>query len=359
MTNFTNSDDELVMFKAHDIRQLLPQLGWHPVDGSDRKPAKKFAKGSEEFSVFEGKMGNKGNPCWRGKNFQTGESRTIVDFVLPEVGGNMGQARKLLRELIGSPAPTSTSSPAIPSSTSPKPAPVKTYKTSSEVRSEYTSRATQWHSGDRLPDFLRDRGIQDLGEQFSKSFVVDHGKWQNVRFPYFEFDGNTLSLCAAEEKNHNFQCYTTDGKAGIWVAYGDACAPWVVCESPIDAMSFDAMATCALRNSRAGLRLNYVVLRSGAEDMLVDFLKFEHKVRCFSELIVATDNDAAGALYANKVMSGLMKLEGLKMRMSMPNIAFTDWNEALMKKRSTEATGPSDPTLTPSQKPAREMEPMH
>lgn len=169
---------------------------------------------------------------------------------------------------------------------------------SAEATERYYRGGTVWTAGSPIPELLQSRGITALPAKWSDTFVVsDRG---SIRTPFRGADGANIT---------GFESIQADGSKhllagstiGVVTSRLEAADEIVVTESMIDAMSFDLLAG----PSRRG----YMVVRSGAEDYLAAQLAGIMKMgQPIKRVTIATDNDAAGMLYASKIMARVDRL---------------------------------------------------
>lgn len=329
---YENNREELEAFKAVDINTLVDRLGYK-IDETAKNRGKSgtnWTDGTHQIVTF------RGSQVWMFKSYdQSGPNGktcgTVVDVALDLAGGNMGVMRKTLRDLIGSTKPEEDAKPA--STTAPD--------IPTEVAADYAT-GTVWRHGNQVHPYLVERGLSDLPANFDGSFSTDRGRHGNAMFRYDRVQGNHLVAAGIERKGRDFKGYTSGGKAGVWTTTPVAGAPWIVCESPIDCMSY-----AILKPSETPR--NYAAVRSGGEGDLIEMLLVLGTGAPIMMVILAIDNDAAGAAYASRIMSGLAKAKTIRTAMDLaPGIA-SDWNEALMARIAKSALPEhAAPALTPS-----------
>lgn len=359
----TTQDPELDYIKRQPIDPLLIALGFSLKKETDPKGVNKIPSmvlGSMKLKTFKGSTGHY---MWKshdgsftgryGKN-----AGSIVDVAVHVCGG-LAQARQRLRELTGSHAyaPSSystpstgheapphattspeTSTPLDPVSTEPASPPPPT---SDELFASYRAIGFEWTYGDEAPAYLASRHLTDLHPAFNSSFRVSNGRG-TVAFQYVRHSETDAryEFAGYEFKNDGYKSYSKGGKAGIWCAgcfpRSNAC---VVTESPIDAMSYAALLV-----PHDEVDLSFLALRSGAEDVAIRYLR-ELIDGGLKEVIIATDNDSAGMLYASKVMAGLRDMsDRVIVRYIAPPFSQVDWSDALAEKvrRDSEKSSPVD-----------------
>lgn len=359
---------ELEMFKQRPIVDLAVAMGWEVMKTGDNNNGK-LKKGSMKIAPF------KGSNAWMWKAF-SGEgpggrtAGTVVDLALDEAG-TMGKARQLLRSLTGTSAPTrispaSAPTPAASLSTGPDSAfSGRVYKSSKEVLAAFKTGARVWRVGDRLPPFLSERGVKQLPELFDGKFAVTTDSYMNARFMFMSFDDDGKPFFAGYEDRNiasetggkTYRRYASDCRAGIWRVSGDDGAPVVVFEAPLKAISYELLRREGDPRWHEEPQPSYVSLRSGSEGAAVTYLIGEIN-NGSRTILLATDQDAAGMLYAHKVMSGLADAKKAGMvpgdvlvRYVSPPDMHADWNDALMAHRAREARSESKSSGGPSPRP--------
>ena len=363
---------ELESFKTANLVDLAVAMGWAITEKG--RASAKVAKGSMKIAIF------KGSSAWMWKCF-TGEgpsgktAGTVVDLALEASGGSMGKARKLLRSLTGTSAPTPAHTTPVSSSTSQNSSfSGRTYKTPEQVVTEYRTGAKIWHPGDPLPPFMSERGVTYMPEIFAGKFAVTDDRFRDARFPFISYDENGKPFYAGfEDRNlprehgaKSYRRYASGTRTGIWHVAGDEGAPVVVIESPLDAISYDILRRESGREGAA--QVSYIAMRSGSEDVAVRSIIAKIK-RGTKSVFIATHQDPAGMIYASKVMSGLIDAE--KAGLIGPDVLVryvppidigdgymhNDWNDVLVAYRARQDGGPGDrtrggPSPRPESRPA-------
>lgn len=349
-TTATTQDAELDHYKRLPIGRLVVQLGAatknekpKPTRGGDID-AENFQLNGWKFQCFQVPSGHfmfkshDGSLSVRGRN--TG---TIVD-ILVLLEGSLGKARQRLRGLTGY-SPSSTSSttpvqqettpataPAIPLSSRPpvsppsQPAPAADpLPTPAELEAIYDERGPIWRMIDPVPHYLRSRYLGALHPVFHWTFRTSKSGNGSAFFPYFRKEDGVWHFAGTEQKSHGYKSYDKGGRAGIWTAAFDHPRAVVVTESPIDAMSYARLMT-----DYSDLSIGFLSVRSGGEKDAVEYLSELIETKGLRIVILATDNDSAGMLYASKIMAGLHKYSAdISMRYEAPIHGQSDWNDAL------------------------------
>lgn len=361
-------DTELDAYKRMPIGRLAVQLGATPKNPKPKPTkggdidAENFTLNGWKFQCFQASSGHfmwkshDGSLSVRGRN-----SGTIVDIVF-ELEGSLGKARQRLRGLTGySPSSPSTSttsgyeeptpaaaSTAIPLSSRPvSPStlaspPVDPLPTPAELESIYDERGPIWRMIDPVPQYLRSRYLTTLHPVFHHCFRVSKSGNGSAFFPYFRKEDGLWHFAGTEQKSKGYKSYDKGGRAGIWTAAFDSPRAIVVTESPLDAMSYARLMT-----DYSDLSVGFVSVRSGGEKDALEYLSELIEKNGLRIVILATDNDSAGMLYASKIMAGLHKYSAdILIRYEAPIHGQKDWNDALKadliarKSRHSASGGP-------------------
>lgn len=361
----TTADRELDFFKRQPLDPLLLQLGFsakETANAAGKVTERSFSLGNVKLKTFKG---NSGHYMWKSHNGSLTtrfgkDSGTVVDVAVHVCGG-LAQARERLRALTGStystPSSYSTGNEALPpAATHPAPSapsspPLDTISTGptapppptpDELFSAFRAHGSDWTYDQPVPEYLRSRNLTELHPLFSFSFRVSESKRGTLAFPYVRYSENGEEFAGYEKKNTDFKGFSKGGRAGVWLA---ACMKnprvFVVAESPIDAMSYARLAV-----PYDEFDFGFMALRSGAEDVAVRHLRERVLENGLEEVVLATDNDAAGMAYAARVMSGLHDLKGrVSVRYVAPLYMQKDWNDALSEhlRRKVGAAGEAEP----------------
>lgn len=364
-------DAELAHYKTLEAIPILKKLGFseykHTTDETGKLVKLKelgFERGSIRAHPFLGRSGQ-----WMCRFPKSGSIRdkqfgTIVD-VAYAIAGNLGKARQLLRDATGY-TPTGTSSPVSPISTTsahettaqakettPVAAPlaqVSPKKPSpDELFAAYEEEGIEWTAGQSVPAYLQSRCIDSVHPIFSGTFRHSFGKRNDLAFPFRHFDADGgWEFAGHEQKRKGYVSYSENGTAGIFVAMPPSAKKIVVTESVVDAISYARLMT-----PFDDMSTGFIVVRSGSEKSAVILIEkmIEH---CGTEIVIlATDNDPAGMMYAHKVGMGLYHLRNKALvRYKPPLLAKKDWNDSLVEKvnrarsdaQSIKAPGEFDPS---------------
>lgn len=327
-----------MLFKTTEPGRFMGAFGWS-LDPKDKKRMT-YVRGKDEKVKFW----QPANGLWHWKNFESGAAGTIIDIAKDHVGGNFGQARLALRNILGNapvPVPVAETSQNKPELSLPyqseKTRPITSFKKSSEeVLREYATGADIWYEGDAVPTYLLSRGITAISPAFSGKFSVSING--NLRFPHHYLDDEGFKTGGIEKRGPGIKgLYTEDGTNGVWVSDVPSCRSGVavVFETQLDAMSYDILHP----RSDGHILLS---LRAGTEKLCAEILKFLRTKGIIHTVILATDNDHAGATYAGKVMTELHYgrnketsekfFGGLRAWYQPPDDGEEDWNDVLMAR---------------------------
>lgn len=352
----TTQDAELDAYKRMPIGRLAVQLGATPKNPKDKPTrggdidAENFTLNGWKFQCFQASSGHfmwkshDGSLTVRGRN-----SGTIVDIVF-QLEGSLGKVRQRLRGLTGySPSsPTSPSSTtsvqsentpaaastAIPSSSchpvlpsSPVATPADPLPTPAELEAIYDDRGPIWKLVDPVPHYLRSRYLGALHPVFHWTFRVSKSGHGSTFFPYYRVDGEEWVFAGSERRSINKDYdkgYDKGGRAGIWTAAFDHPEVIVVTESAVEAMSYARLMT-----EYSDLSVGFVAVRSGGERDAILYLSNLIETKGLRIVVIATNNDSAGMLYAAKIMAGLREYKEISVRYEAPIHGQVDWNDSL------------------------------
>lgn len=366
MSSNTTQDPELDFFKRQPIDPILESLGFslsktfNP-DGKNQTPS--FVRGSIKLKTFKG---SSGHYMWTSHNGsltnRNGKNSGSVVDVAVHVCGGLAQARQRLRAITGSHAyaPSSYSTPSTPSAGHEAPPPAaprteisfpldtdstkaKPETTDADIFSAYEATGPEWDITAAAPAYLSRRGLADLHPIFSFSFRVE-SPLGNMVSPYRDELGNVVGF---ERKNKISQKYVRyDGRAGVWTAYHGDPKILVVCESPVECMSYARMFVAQDR-----FDVGFLAVRSGSETIASKIIVAMIEERGLRAVIFATNNDLAGMQYAQKVWSGLGDAaKSAHVRYEAPLFAKNDLNDALVEwLRRMDESGRTDRDLHPAE----------
>ena len=255
---------------------------------------------------------------WVYYDFRCNKGGSILDFVMQQTGSNLGGARQELRKWL----PHKIN---LFSHTAPLPKP----RAASEDR-----RGTAWDYAGTNPvamhhDYLESRGIAFepvMRDRFSG--MVRSDRYGNACFPYFDFRG----VAGIEKRNAKFKSYTKGGRKGLWrsiLMERDERA--VICEAPIDALSYAAVRhdpTDRTRYFATGGRI------SRFQWELIDGLMQKYRSKRIA-VILAFDNDPGGKAY---ILQFHERYPGVKIAIDLPPRQGQDWNDVLQRKLSISPT---------------------
>jgi hypothetical protein len=274
------------------------------------------------------KQGHDGHYIYRNeRNLSQG---TILDLAMQELGVNLGEARKAIREWAGVPShPAQTHSGASRISVSPI-----TGKTGNTGHSENVPVCPDDDEPDRArmnaiwnaakwveqhpylltrripPSILADWRIRDR-------FRLDaHG---NCVFPSWDKGG----LCGLEFRSATQKSFARGGKKGLWCSTNiKTCLRLVVTEAPIDAMSHLALFRDA---TDVELPFGYACpggsLGERSKSLLVHL--FEQASQRGAEILIGPDRDQAGSQYAEALSALAPQAERI-------TPIGSDWNDDLV-----------------------------
>ena len=238
------------------------------------------------------------------------DSGTIVDFVQHRAGLNIGKLRMELRPWLGRgslphlrPSPAAFAADLIP------------------VTRDRQKVIAAWSCASvvRLLPYLAGRGIgEDLHNDPLFADRIRTDQHRAALFPHFDEEG----LCGFEIKNHGFTGSSPGGEKGLWCSHtAESDLLLIVAESAIDAISHYALHKPA--------RARYVSTGGSwspkTEKLL---LRASQRLPALGEIVLAFDQDPTGREYLDTARTLLQPL-GYPIRVEMPSLEGTDWNDAL------------------------------
>ena len=274
------SDTELHELKAQvDLAAYCISQGWTRDDEKSTKQVAFLRRESDKIVV---RRGDCGYDVWA-EVPGYGTKGSIIDFLLRE-GLSFGQVRGRLRELAGKPSFLSIKSESKPALT--------------DADDGYRKKtAAVWNAArwEVAPRYLLTRQIPPsvLADwRFKNCWRVDgHG---NVLFPFWDRGG----MCGYERRNDGLKKSGSGVKKSVWVSRNVRdCLRLIVCEGPIDCLSFHALH---VDQTDALLPLGYAAFAGGLgvrQRETLDYLTRQCAERG-GAVIIAVDNDAAGDEYA-------------------------------------------------------------
>lgn len=179
---------------------------------------------------------------------------------------------------------------------------------------------------------LNKRGLSDVRRRRLEN-IRALGRDGDIKALYFHFDEDGKLEPASVEtiRVDGKKGYMKSGSVGCWLSQPDdieSCEV-VICESVIDALSFEAM------NPHSDKML--VALRSGAEEIAAK-IAIKAAENGAKRITIATDNDPAGLEYAAKVFAKIeeairkKEIERIDVAMQLPPGRANDWNDALVSE---------------------------
>ena len=240
------------------------------------------------------------------------DSGTIIDFIQKRTGVSLGAIRKELRALLGAPT---TALPHLPELT-------RTAKDRDAVQARYAS-MTVAHRHSYLEN---ERSIPALALQYWRfEGRVKIDRHSNAVFPHFDNHG----LCGYELRNAGFKGFASGGTKGLWLSKTiSADRRLVICESSIDAISFDVLFPDGhARYASIGGKLS-----PAQPDLIraqIDLLPQG------GEIVAAMDADDAGRQLAEAIEKAFSDAgrADLTFRRQRP-VGFKDWNDQLRGRQA-------------------------
>lgn len=300
--------DELTMFKQRiDLVEYAAGQGFE-VKADKSSNHTTIMKNRETGVVIGISLADAGHHIYSSFSDDSGGG-SVIDFTMKIQGAqNLGFARKILRNYLGSPRPIVRSLPK------PQKRPPKAER-ERELRVDINAAIPMKRSW-----YLKSRGIsQDILDdpRFAGRIWTDNFK--NVRFPHIGADGKLLGF---EKKNHNFKGYTKYGDKGVWMSNspGAGFSQIIICESGIDALSH-----AQLHPENAGTAV-YISIGGNMSIEQEALLKTVIDRNPEAELVAAFDHDDSGTGYYKDLLS----LAGSRPVVNgLPAEPGADWNQVL------------------------------
>jgi DNA primase len=245
------------------------------------------------------------------------DNGTIIDFVQNRSNLGLGGVRKELRDWRNE--PRTQTSQFIPRD---KPQAINSDHLS-VIKAISGFKVAQKH------DYLEKRGIKQSilkSDRFIGTVAIDNRG--NAIFPHYDQDG----LTGFTVKNENFTGFSKGGTKALWRSKQDeGDRRLVIVESAIDAMSYHQLKSNENTNTR------YIATGGAISTAQLELIKtaMADMTRLGGEIVIATDNDAAGNKLAQTLAKEALSLS--KISRDLPKQG-KDWNELLQHTRQQEIT---------------------
>jgi len=166
--------------------------------------------------------------------------------------------------------------------------------------------------------YLKGRSLSEETLADKRFLVLQEGVWKNISFIHYNFDDE---ICGYEQKNKDFTFFSKGGEKGIWRSNNLTLAKTIViCESAIDALSHAEL-------KETGSDVAYI---SFCGQMSHEQLAIIQKVTQGKSVIIATDNDKAGDIFAEKINN---LLQGNVISILREKPSSKDWNDDLREEQ--------------------------
>jgi hypothetical protein len=228
-------------------------------------------------------------------------SGNVLELVQFEIRGSLADVRQALRPLIGE-LPVAPVSGGVRPLVNPPAA-------------DHTDARQAWMTAKPgLIGFLQNRGILNatIAKFQSETRVDPRG---NALFAHRDAFGNIVGF---EMKNHDFAGFAKGGQKTLAVFGPAAARRIVVTESGLDALS------AAQLEARDDTR--YVSLGGAPGRRAFDELR--RLAAGADQVVIGTDNDAAGGAIAERIRAALTDMPGLAVTDGRPRVG-KDWNDTL------------------------------
>jgi len=230
------------------------------------------------------------------------DNGNVIEFVQHRIGGSLADVRQALRPLIGELPPAPAAAGARPLADLPA--------------ADHTSARQAWMTAkEGTVGYLQNRGIlRSTIQRFQSEIRIDSRG--NALFAHRDAAGNVVGF---ETKNHDFAGFAKGGQKTIAVFGPATTKRIVVTESGLDALSL------AQLEARDDTR--YVSLGGAPGRRAFDELR--RLAAAADQVVIGTDNDAAGDAIAVRIRAALAGMPGLAVTAGKPPAGNKDWNDAL------------------------------
>jgi 5S rRNA maturation endonuclease (ribonuclease M5) len=235
-----------------------------------------------------------------------------------EEGGNLGKVRQTLRKFAGYPDIQN-----FPELKKPK----KTEKDMMKIRQEVAAMQRIEPSN----QYLSFRGISKDTINDKRFLIMQEGQYKNVTFVHYSLDNE---ICGYEQKNtgqsrsggKSYTHFSDGGSKGIWRSNNLKNAQTVViCEAGIDCLSHAQL-------KGTGDYVAYISICGQMSQVQLDILT---SVCIGKGVVIATDNDEAGNLFALKIEKAT---DGVALSVVRDMPVLKDWNDDLLQHQKNSLT---------------------
>jgi hypothetical protein len=238
--------------------------------------------------------GNDGHWVYRSERNPT-DHGTILDFCMARMGCNLGEARKQLRAWASLPShPAQKPHPGSGSDKAGQTGQIANVPLCPPVDRPKVKRIWAALGRGQLLPYLLTRKIP-LSTLTDARFTDCWRQGRDgVAFPSWDQQG----LCGLEFRGEGVKRFLSGGRKALWVSRNvKICSRLVVCEAPIDCLSYHALHVDA---ADWEWPLGYIAFGGGLgslqRELLAGLLRQAAERGC--EIVAATDNDPAGDRYA-------------------------------------------------------------
>jgi len=249
---------------------------------------------------------NQGNGHWQWFNPENPvqESGTVIDFVQAREQVTLGEVRKILRDWLSMPAPST----------------IETYQRPAQQkksRSEVVTYLRRFKPVDQS-SYAESRGItrETLTALPFKGRILKGFKGALI-FPHWDNQG----LCGYEVKTFGFTSFSSKGYKSLWVSRVPATLHRIaVCESGIEALSY--------YQCKAPSHTLYVSAGGNWSADVAERLKTLMKRYPEAEVVGAFNNDKGGSRQGERLRS-MAEDAGSRYRNEFPEMPGADWNDMI------------------------------
>lgn len=305
-------DHELCEFKRIDLIQFAWNYNYHSIDKKRSSQYCTVLKGPSRIGISKDDDGTwiffdliKGSA--KGKGNCQGYGGSIIDFVMLHENCNLGQARKILRNHLGT--AVNNFSPTFKTFFNPQKGEPDRKKAKHDLAQAHVLKGPN--------NYLDFRGL-DSGYYLSDRFKGKIGvsiEWGNILFPHHDQEG----FFGFEKKNFKFDGFTKHGQRCFWYSkINTDDKSFFFSESGIDCLSYHQLH----QNDVTA----YFSTAGGFSDVQLDLIFKIREKNPDKLFILGFDNDDMGNIYIQKI---LKKIGDDKVLIDQPQEYGQDWNNVL------------------------------
>lgn len=263
-----------------------------------RKDKTHFQDENYHYSVFKNKKSDK----WVYKNWKTGNSGSIIDFAINELGAlNVKNAIEMIKN---------SENIIVVSKQS------NFHNTNNNKKNysfeERLSKITELKQNNK---YILERGFT---YKDCKQFCINEDNHHALCF-YLKDDSNNIIGVMKKNKNFNQVLNKFPNKKGLWVS-SEISSPDIIilCESPIDSISYHLL-------NRSNKKCLYLATGGTFSDYGMKIIENIAKKNSSAKFILAFDRDSQGDVYSAQVKDNLFENKIFNVVRQFPQKK--DWNE--------------------------------